>query len=298
MSILTTAFLALAMLFSVVNGQIEDSTGDDLCSCSPTVFSFTLDFEGTCPGNLVDDDGDPINDAIENVSCDALVLSNDQSNLIPTVIDAIRILELNADAVINQTTLEGPFDDGDVIEYASISSNKNLTETYFPFGLQLVLTGENSDGTTVINVVAIDYDTSECGEWPIFPSDASVGWVDIVSFMWPIYSYVLLRNYEACSWYLRGIILTLYRTRSRLPCRDTVLKHPTSPRQRNPLARQQSLQLKPRQKLPPRLLKPKRVLKLPPRRKLLKLKRPRKLRSQPLKLKLRRKLPQQPLKHL
>lgn len=84
------------------------------------------------------------------------------------------------DAVINSTTLRGPFTDGEVITYASISSYANLTEAYFPFGIQMTLTGENSDGATVINALAVEY-TNECDEWPVYPPDAQIGWVGMVS---------------------------------------------------------------------------------------------------------------------
>lgn len=177
MSILQTAALALALVVTGANAQIE---GTDLCSCSPTVFSFTLDFAGTCPGNLVNADGEPINEGIGDQSCFTTVISQDPNNRQPVVIDTVTILELNMDAVINSTTLSGPFANGDVITYSSISSYGNLTETYFPFGLQMTLNGENSDGATVINAVAIEY-TNDCEVWPIYPDGSTIGWVDIVS---------------------------------------------------------------------------------------------------------------------
>lgn len=178
MNILQTAALALALIVSRVHSQIEDTA--DLCSCSPTVFNFTVDFEGSCPGNLEDEDGDPINDAISDSTCFVTVLAADNGNQVPVIVNDIIILELNDDTVINSTTLQGPFGDGEVITYASISSYNNLTASYFPFGLQITLTGENSDGTTVVNSVAIEY-TNDCDEWPVYPDDAQIGWIGIVS---------------------------------------------------------------------------------------------------------------------
>lgn len=178
----TAAALAFAVLISGANAQIP---GSDLCSCSPTVFAFTLNFAASCPGNLVNADGDPINDAINDQSCFTTVVSDNPDNRQPVIVDTVTILELNMDAVINSTTLRGPFEDGDVITYASISSYNNLTEAYFPFGIQMTLTGENSDGATVISAVAIEY-TNNCDEWPVYPPDAQIGWVEIVSTAeWP-----------------------------------------------------------------------------------------------------------------
>lgn len=184
MGILRAAALALALVISGANAQID---GSDLCSCSPTVFDFTLNFAAACPGNLEADDG------INDLSCFTTVVSEDRENTQPVVIDTVTILELNNDAVINSTTLRGPFMDGDVIEYASISSYENLTSTYFPFGLQMTLTGENSDGATVINAVAVEY-TNDCEAWPVFPDGATIGWVDIVS------DFEMNERTNECTW--------------------------------------------------------------------------------------------------
>lgn len=173
----TAAVLVLTMIVSGVNSQIE---GTDLCSCAPTVFNFTLDFASSCPGNLKDEDGDPINRAINDSTCFFTVLAADPSNVEPVIVETVIILELNQDTVINSTTLQGPFGDGDVITYASISSYNNLTEAYFPYGLQITMTGKNSDDNTLINAVGIEY-TNDCDEWPVYPPDAQIGWIDIVS---------------------------------------------------------------------------------------------------------------------
>jgi hypothetical protein len=178
MNILQITALALGLMVSGVNSQIAGTT--DLCSCSPTVFNFTLDFAGTCPGNLVDADGDPINGGINESTCFVTVLAANNTNEIPVIIESAILLELNDDIVINSTTLEGPFGDGEVFTYAAISSYNNLTEYYFPFSLQITLVGENSDGITVVNTVAIVY-TNDCGAWPVFPPDAQIGWIGIVS---------------------------------------------------------------------------------------------------------------------
>lgn len=170
------SLLLLAVSVSKTNAQLETDAAE-LCSCSPTVFGFRFDFAATCPGTLEEEDG------IEALSCQTLVLGPDQSNTQPVIVDTLTILEVNADAVINSTTLNGPFLDGEEIQYASISSYANLTENYFPFGLEMTLTGENSDGDTVVNIISVAYDVSECDEWPVFPPDSRIGWIDIVSLL-------------------------------------------------------------------------------------------------------------------
>jgi hypothetical protein len=173
MSILQIAGFALALIVSGATAQIQGESGE-LCSCSPTVFSFKLDLAASCPGNLEGSDG------IIDIACTTTVLAEDTSNEQPVLVDTVTILELNMNEVINSTTLSGPFLDGDVITYASISSYANLTDTYFPFSITLILTAENSDGVTVVNAVSIDY-TNECDVWPVYPPDATIGWVGIVS---------------------------------------------------------------------------------------------------------------------
>jgi hypothetical protein len=169
---LQVAFLALAMAASGVNAQVTGTQG--LCSCSPTVFNFTFSFGSTCPGNI------NVNDGIAEVSCLAVPVSTDSSDSVPVTIETVTILEVNMDTVITRTTLQGPFEDGDTVAYSSISSYRNLTETYFPFGLQVFSQGLNAAGITVINNIAIDY-TGSCDFEPVFEEDAQIGWIEIVS---------------------------------------------------------------------------------------------------------------------
>lgn len=176
-NILRTAALLLTVFVSRTCAQVETEDGDELCSCSPTVLGFRFDFAATCPGTLQTGDG------TENLDCQILVLGPDQSNMQPVIVETVTILEVNELAVINSTTLTGPFLDGDEIQYASISSYRNLTETYFPFGLEMTLMGENSDGDTLVNIISIAYDVTECEEWPVIPSGSAIGWIDIVSIL-------------------------------------------------------------------------------------------------------------------
>lgn len=179
MRLLKTIVLALLLLAAGTNAQEEviGADGEEICSCAPTIFEFTFVFDSLCPGNFVADDSD----AIAEISCDQIVLAPDQNNIQPVVVDSVTILELNANQVINQTIVMGPFNNGDSIEYASISSYRNLTEAYFPFGLLVTINGQNSDSRRVINAIGIDYETTECDTWPVFPPGATIGWLQIVS---------------------------------------------------------------------------------------------------------------------
>lgn len=218
MMLVKAALVGLALLASGINAQVETESGEELCSCSPTVFSFTLDFGATCPGNVVADD------AIASVGCDVIVAAQDQSNQQPVLVESITILELNNNDVNNSTILKGPFDNGDVIEYASISSYRNLTETYFPFGLQITVNAENSDYVAVFNTISIEYDTSECDVWPVFPTGSTVGWIEIVSQVFLMNECALAHRFLALIFTL--CFCSLYRVRFRMYCQSTALPLP------------------------------------------------------------------------
>jgi hypothetical protein len=162
--------------------DIESPNASCLCSCSPTVFAFTLNFSSFCPGNLVDDEGNSVNDAIGDKSCFTTVVGGDSRNSQPIHVETVTIQELNMkkDIPVKSATVHGPFEDGDTLTYESISLYANLTTVYFPFVLQMTLRGQNSDFANVINTVAVEY-TARCNERPIYPSGSTIGWVDIVS---------------------------------------------------------------------------------------------------------------------
>ena len=168
------AVLALSMAASGVKAQIPGT--NDLCSCSPTVFTFTINYNLTCEDRNIEE-----NDGIADVSCLAATLNEeDPSDKVPVTIDTVFILELNEDGVLKSTTLPGPFEDGATIEYSSISTYRNLTSTYFPSGIQVSLQGLNKLNQTVLNTWAVDY-TNDCNTVPVFDDGAQIGWTEIVS---------------------------------------------------------------------------------------------------------------------
>jgi hypothetical protein len=161
------------MAVSGVESQIPGTDG--LCSCSPTVFSFQISYASTCDENTVVENG-----GISETSCFATAVADDPSDKVPVSLDTLIILELNDKVVVNSTTLEGVFNDGDTVKYASISTNQNLTASYFPFGLQVTLQGLNAAGNTVISTWGIEY-TNDCSFVPVFEEDAQIGWTVFVS---------------------------------------------------------------------------------------------------------------------
>ncbi len=130
--------------------DIESSDASCLCSCSPTVFAFMLNFSTSCPGNLVDHEGNLVNDAIGDQGCFTTVVGGDSRNSQPIHVETVTIQELNMerDIPVKSTTLRGPFEDGDMLTYEYISLYANLTTVYyFPFVLQMTSSSETSSPT-------------------------------------------------------------------------------------------------------------------------------------------------------
>jgi hypothetical protein len=167
------AVLALTIAVSGVNAQIPGTT--DLCSCSPTVFTFTISYDTTCAEQTVVENG-----GIAETSCIATAVAEDPSDRVPVSIDTMLIIELTENIVIKSTTLEGPFNDGDTVVYNSVSTFRNLTDSYFPSGLQVTLQGLNAANTILISTWGVEY-TNDCSFEPVFEEDAQIGWTVFVS---------------------------------------------------------------------------------------------------------------------
>ena len=148
----------------------------DLCSCSPTVFSFRFNFDGECPGNIKDGNG------IESVGC---VADNDfggeVKDMMPRLVTKITITEFGQDgSIIMEDEMSEQFLNGDVFDYTSIAATGILPNSEVPVTLQITLSGQNEIGVSLFNTVAFRY-TNECDEYVSFEPDAAVGWLLIVS---------------------------------------------------------------------------------------------------------------------
>jgi len=113
-SSLRTILLFVAVSVALGGDEPRQVPGTDACTCSPTAFTFTLNFGGTC------DMSDVVpTDAIERVRC----IVSDQAFQpidpdVPTVITQIDILEFGLNlTLLSETTYRGPYDDGDMFEF-------------------------------------------------------------------------------------------------------------------------------------------------------------------------------------
>lgn len=95
--------------------------------------------------------------------------------------NSLTVLELGQDLLpLSQTEIQGPFLDGDSIEYISVVHDHNDTAASFPGGIQINIAGENAAGDILNNVVAFSY-TNDCNAFPVFGEGSTNGWIEFVS---------------------------------------------------------------------------------------------------------------------
>lgn len=170
------------------------------CACSPSVLTFKLDFNATCPPENVVTGPDT---GIDAIFCQVAVepmqgySTASREDLTPVTVTQISVFELdNQLSVIKQSFLSNVrLENGDYYTYSSIIGDYNPDEpsaTEIPGGLQVLLKGENSKGISISNSFILTY-TNRCDVVP-FTTEDSIGWNDIVGIdpppyqLCPIYS--------------------------------------------------------------------------------------------------------------
>eukprot|EP00984_Skeletonema_dohrnii_P028633 scaffold18679_cov97-Skeletonema_dohrnii-CCMP3373.AAC.5 len=137
------------------------------CVCSPTTYTFKLNFEGSC-----DDDTINGNPGISDTAC--LDFINAPTNAEEVQFNRIEILELdNSQTLAQQVPLDGPFIDGESFEYTSISVGNEV-----PGGMQIILRGETLLSTVT---VAWRYNLTNCDAEPIMRGDV-IGMIEVVDY--------------------------------------------------------------------------------------------------------------------
>uniref|UniRef100_A0A7S4AJR4 Uncharacterized protein n=1 Tax=Pseudo-nitzschia australis TaxID=44445 RepID=A0A7S4AJR4_9STRA len=149
------------------------SSSDEVCACSPSTYTFVLDFSLTCPPtNVIAGSG------VASVSCLIGPFGAPTNNLVPVVVDSVSILELDqVNNVIVEKRIDGELFDGDSYLYSSVINNlEDATSVkQIPKALQLNLSARNEHGVTLMNVFIVTF-TNECGVLPVFQIGESVGW--------------------------------------------------------------------------------------------------------------------------
>lgn len=193
-------------------------TQEDICSCSPTEYTFRLDFDGTCGdgANSADDgqlDVEPVcfytlgsgsdGDAVERVSRSHVEHARGHAgrrgrrrraqdfDVAPTVLTSVTFLEFDfsVQRIINQNSsyFETTLSDGDVLTFASVSASLDAARPLakqrdsVPGGIMLVLFGVNAADQIVQNTVAWSFDNINCEAFRTVEN----GWVVMNDFAPP-----------------------------------------------------------------------------------------------------------------
>jgi hypothetical protein len=162
--------LLLSKLILIANAKI---VGQDVFACSPTSFTFGLNFEGNCPGNI-----NQTRPGIDGTDC--YFVRNASIALPPIIVRSIQIIENTLDlGNLYVETFIGDFEDGDKLEYTSVTAGMLNDENDVPGGIQLNIRGVDSNDVPVTNTVIIDYSNSP-DAFPVQIGD-EIGWIVIVS---------------------------------------------------------------------------------------------------------------------
>jgi hypothetical protein len=163
---------SLLLLFKLILITDAKTFGKDVFACSPTSFTFGLNFDGNCPGNI-----NQTRSGIVSTDCYFVPRSNDA--LSPIIVRSIQIIESTLDfGNLHEETITRDFKDGEQLEYTSVTSKKLNDENDVPGGIQLNIRGVDSNGTAVSNTVILFYSNSP-DAFPIQIGD-EIGWINIV----------------------------------------------------------------------------------------------------------------------
>ncbi len=149
----------------------------DICSCTPLVYEWKLDFERICePTNVTVGP----NEGIKRVFCslEAAPQFNSTKNLMPIEIVSYTLIELNLDLtpLKSESVTNVTLTNGDLITFSSYTA-ANSSE--FSGGFQVYLLGVNSALEAIILQWLVRY-SNVCEKAPYKVGD-SVGWLVFVS---------------------------------------------------------------------------------------------------------------------
>mmetsp|Transcript_11865 Transcript_11865/g.34024 ORF Transcript_11865/g.34024 Transcript_11865/m.34024 type:complete len:277 (+) Transcript_11865:86-916(+) len=155
------------------------TSNGDVCACSPTTYTFRMDFSSTCPPTNTNAES-----GVASVSCLISPFGAASDDLVPVIIESVGILELDQGKnVLVEERIDSEFLNGDSLLYSSVVKNLGAATSNeeIPKALQVNLSGRNKEGIMLMNVFIITF-TNECGVYPMIQTGGSVGWVIFVSY--------------------------------------------------------------------------------------------------------------------
>lgn len=202
----------MKFLLLIISTLLPKTVSQELCSCSPTQYTFLLDLAYNCITTTISDETDGIDGSLcyfgdaNGLESSILPITKSgyrifpqdrrrlQSSSAPAVpiVEVTSILFLEVDTspelnIINQdsTYFSSNLSDGSLITYDSVSKKLDYTVPLedqmdlVPGGVVIVLFGTDEEGNTVQNTVAWDYGGT-CESEPLQNGD-TIGWIVLVS---------------------------------------------------------------------------------------------------------------------
>ena len=173
---LSSLILILWLLVESVEAQ------GPACSCTPTVYRWRINFDGTCPPNNVQSGPGT---GLSGVSCDISTINSPITN-----ITYVQILELGptlAQVLKAETSRDIALNDT-VIEFSSVTS---ALPSVYAVGLQFFARANTESSGTVELQWIVSF--SNICEKTVFQNGNSLGWLTFVSIIHP-YIYIYLHH--------------------------------------------------------------------------------------------------------
>lgn len=178
MTVLSTfqrAALFLALLSNQVHSGSSKKGGkkSSWCTCSPLVYRWELNFDGTC--SIPDNDG---------VSSFSTCRVEDGT---PIKVDKLVFAEYDNDlGLVNWQELPGEWLNGDIMEVESITNkDPNVVTSFAAFELEAI----NAEGDDILFQWIVDY-TNACGVDP-YTNVTNIGWLEWVSLQYAFMNVTL-----------------------------------------------------------------------------------------------------------
>lgn len=170
---------ASAVALTLLSGR---AAAQDICACSPSTYTFTLDFSLSCPPVNV-----TRNPGITATFCQVSPLGDGNQTideLEPVAVEYIDVLELGQQfEVLSQTNITGVFEDGDSFDYTSITGAEGY-DGEIPRVVQLNIFALNEFGERVVNFYAISF-SNLCDAYPTLEEGGSSGWTKFAALEAP-----------------------------------------------------------------------------------------------------------------
>ncbi|CAB9521813.1 Desert hedgehog protein [Seminavis robusta] len=182
-SILLSGLLATAVAIdhpAVLRGgrNLQIDGESDICACSPSAYTFLLDFQNQCDDNTVSNGG-----GVTDTACIvSKATDEDVTDFAPNLITSIQIFELDGSfGVIQQVPLSGAFRDGDSFIYTSISAYRTDVA---PRALQAILNGVNAMDQPIQLTWIVTF-SRDCSNFPVLNEGNILGWTTLSTLVEP-----------------------------------------------------------------------------------------------------------------